>query len=1248
MKVVKELTQGILLNYFSIRNTPHLVVSMLTFFDLDNPAAPLSEQEMWKFAPLELGANAVLDAAMPKPKAEVLLRARCFALDGLPRKAARVSFRVGNLEKRLNVFGPRRWERKASGLAITDPEPFTELDIAWSNAFGGRDFEKNPLGRGSATVQTPSGAQIQELPCVEAPDRMIGAPTDRPDPAGFMPLDQTWPQRRSKAGTYDQKWFQEHWPYFPEDMNWTFFNTAPEDQQLDAFFQGGETVELVNMHPERQVVTSTLPRLRQRVFFNQLQDLQHPDKGLQFREVQTNLDTVWLFPHALRGILVHRAVVQVQDEEAVDVKHLYLVTEQQAEPPKSLEHYLDALNRRLDRSVQVDMSQFDAAMAQVAQGMKQVKDIPKAVAHSLDVAQGKAPNAGISPQNAANQCIALLDQSKPRMEDAARQLGEMKKQFGHMVKIDLKPFAASQAKFTALQETIRRQMATAQALTQKAEATKSGLREKVLKSLDRPETRQFIPLVQAQTAPPERDIWAEQALELVRQGRYDLSLDHERLTALRNLGLRPVTIKRAMLGVLPRETPFSPEEWGLEQALVAPLPAGLILVAHVGPRMVKLVLRPGDLNDPSADLVVPGSQDAVFGAGLSPGKVVIRVADPLEAWLVEQDAGDYVGAAALPAPNTPPGTPLDKEAASVLEAAPRLLVVLYSRGQQDMQKEFEPWKKAYPQAEPLALPEKSALLDAHGKGVDLEQWILDALGPAQAPFVPEDSPFRAKKGPSVGGISLPLVDAKGLYQASEAAMSAKMAPMLARGEALKKELPEQMNALIEKARGQMRKDGLDKKGINPEEYFKVPPPPKKAEGFMAGLDMASKFGSVRQSLGQAGQATPQRLAALDAQEAKMTKVLADAKAQWAAGQAKLPGAKGFAFPDWAKKLLEPFHIDPDDTEVMTREIVVFRHGENISLKGKNLNGLDLSGLDLTGIDLRGCQLQKTSFVGSKLDGADLSGVIADEADFTGASFKAGKAVQALLGKAVFAEAVLTDTNFSKALLKEADLTRAELSRSTLEQTLLEGAKLGGAKLVGAKAGKGYFMSADLSGADLSDADATKAVFFKATTEKTNFSRGKLNRAVFWDTQADAAAFRDADLDNARFGGTATVKDGDFTGAKLDNASLINADLSGSDFRGARFERSYLRNCNLSQADLSGVSAKRTMLHRTNLEGANLSRANLFLGSLRKARLVNTDLSQANLYGAELYKATVGETNFDETNLKMTLLHKRVDLLDDQK
>ena len=66
MKVVKDLTHGILLNSFAARDTYYLAVSLLTFFDLDNPDTALPEQDMWRLVPQELGDSAILDAAMPK------------------------------------------------------------------------------------------------------------------------------------------------------------------------------------------------------------------------------------------------------------------------------------------------------------------------------------------------------------------------------------------------------------------------------------------------------------------------------------------------------------------------------------------------------------------------------------------------------------------------------------------------------------------------------------------------------------------------------------------------------------------------------------------------------------------------------------------------------------------------------------------------------------------------------------------------------------------------------------------------------------------------------------------------------------------------------------------------------------------------------------------------------------------------------------------------------------------------------
>lgn len=1244
MKVVKELTQGILLNYFAIRNRPFLAISMLTFFDLETPDTALSEQEMWPFVAKELGESAILDAAMPKAKAEVLLHAACFTPNGLPLPACPVGFTLGEMSKTLHVSGKRLWKRRADGLFPTEPKPFTSLPLIWQNAFGGEGFAPNPLGRGFRESLTPWGEPVRELPLVEDPANRMGAPTDTPPPAGFLPIDLTWPQRAKKAGTYDAAWFREHWPYFPEDMDWTFFNTAPEDQQQDTFFTGGEPLTLTHMHPEKPILYTRLPTLRQRIFVHQAENFPDPGSEFLFREVKTQCDTLWLFPHSLKGILIHRGVLEVADEEALDVRHLFLVTESQEEAPKDLPHYREALIRRLDRSVQVDLSQMDAAMTQAGEDLKKVRDIPKQVRHQLEVLQKKAPNPGISPENAGSQCIRVLEASQARMDTAAEQLGRLKKEFGHMVRIDLRPLEQAKQRFEALKDTIRKQLTMADTLSQRAETLKKELQEKTLSALDRPQTRKFIPEVQAQMAPAPEALWPKEALEWVRQAIYDLSLAPEALDILRRMGLRPVMRKRAMLGLIPEKKPFVPEDWGLDPSPEFPafLPAGLLLAAHEGPDITRIRIRPQAFDKGEKDVEIPGSGNTAFTMGLSPDKALVRVADPLEAFILEQDAGDFVGLVAL----EDAGSPMDDTTETCMKEAPRLLILLYGADPEARDLEFAPWKKKWPQAEPLLPPEKSGLFDAHEKGVDLEAWIWEALGPAAIPHLSEDSPFRAKKGADAAGLSLPLVDAKGLYAASEQAMKARMAPMLARSEALKKELKAKAEAALEKARDQLRQQGL-----NPDAHLpaKLPDPPPGPKGFMEGMDLPAKFQHVRGALAKTGQLTPAREADLSAQEARMTELLDASKARWAKAQAEIPGKKAaFAFPDWAKKLLEPFHINPDDTEAMTREKVEARYAQGLSLKGKNLSGLDLSGICLKGADLRGVQLEKSSLAGADLNGADLSGVLAKGADFSGVSFRDGRAVQALMEKALFAGADLSGTDCSKALMKGADLSGANLSGCRLEQTLLEGASLRQADLSRIQAPQGYFMGADLEGASLRNAEAKKAVFLGIRAEGADFSEATLTSAIFWDAQADGATFQKSDLENARFGGRASVQKGDFSEALLDRASLMDTSLSGANFTGARMQHAYIRNCDLSHADLSRVRAEGSALHRSNLEGARVSRSNLHMASLRKARLVHTDLSRSNLFGAECYGAVLGKTDFTETNLKMTLLQGRTELLDDEK
>ena len=175
------------------------------------------------------------------------------------------------------------------------------LDLTWNKAFGGPGFARNPQGKGHDPIITESGGKVLPLPNVEYPDRPVTSPSDRPEPAGFMPLDLMWPQRHAKTGTYDDTWFRERWPYFPEDFDWTFFNVTPEDQWAKEFFSGEEDIELTNMHPRHPRLLSRLPRLRHRIFIHRLKDWRKRDGEFDFVEPETPAGHGLAFPAPRTG-----------------------------------------------------------------------------------------------------------------------------------------------------------------------------------------------------------------------------------------------------------------------------------------------------------------------------------------------------------------------------------------------------------------------------------------------------------------------------------------------------------------------------------------------------------------------------------------------------------------------------------------------------------------------------------------------------------------------------------------------------------------------------------------------------------------------------------------------------------------------------------------------------------------------------------------------------------------------------------
>ena len=338
MRVVKPTKLPVLHRVVEIRRRPYFHIAGILAFPLASPRALLDEMAFWQASASALGERGIFDDGFAKARGELLVCGSFFAPQGKPVTASFVRARLGGIDKRLAVVGNRFWRNQVP----TEPEPFTTMPIDWAHAFGGVGFDRNPYGKGAAPVDV-DGRPVHALPNVESYGQMIRSPNERPEPAAFMSMDVTFAQRRGRAGTYDKRYLEEHFPGMPADMAPTFFNVAPEDQWAPGFFLGDEDFLIENMHPEQPRMEGRLPGLRTRVFVTQ----KTPD-GDRFREVEMRCDTVWLFPSAGFGAVVFHGSLAVADDDAADIVHLVATCEDPAQP-RSVEHYQNALSLRLDK-----------------------------------------------------------------------------------------------------------------------------------------------------------------------------------------------------------------------------------------------------------------------------------------------------------------------------------------------------------------------------------------------------------------------------------------------------------------------------------------------------------------------------------------------------------------------------------------------------------------------------------------------------------------------------------------------------------------------------------------------------------------------------------------------------------------------------------------------------------------------------------------------------------------------------------
>lgn len=287
-----------------------------------------------------------------KPRADLLLVGQCRPPDGRAVGSCPVAFQVGPRSLELLVSGDRWWSGEGGSVRMTEPVPFTEMELGWERAYGGPRCADNPVGRGHEPIVLSDGREAWPLPNIEFPDQRVGAPEDRPAPAGFGPIPITWEPRGSRSGTYDADWLGERWPWFPADLDWSLFNAGPPGLDGNGYLSGDEEVHLRNVVAGVPRFSTRLPGIRVRCFVNALpahveppprtalerEEWEAPEQAdMDFREVPLSLDTLWIDAENGLVALVWRGHTPIRSEEVAEIREVFVHTEKMTEAPASIE-----------------------------------------------------------------------------------------------------------------------------------------------------------------------------------------------------------------------------------------------------------------------------------------------------------------------------------------------------------------------------------------------------------------------------------------------------------------------------------------------------------------------------------------------------------------------------------------------------------------------------------------------------------------------------------------------------------------------------------------------------------------------------------------------------------------------------------------------------------------------------------------------------------------------------------------------
>ncbi|MNF49380.1 hypothetical protein D3C84_306510 [compost metagenome] len=224
------------------------------------------------------------DLVFLKRRTDIHLLGHLYSLEQQPRQSWIAGLRLGPIDKRLRVTGPRKLKKGLLLWKLSEAQPVTQVPLDYRLAFGGcfddpeppQDsapeqiiYPRNPSGCGwlpenralkhlDKKVRQRIQAQIDSLRELPAPqfeelERPIDQPWTAYMPQGFGPIARWWQPRLGLQGSYGPDWLRERYPRLPEDFDPLYYQSAHPDLIAPRILLGHEELALSGCLPEGRV-----------------------------------------------------------------------------------------------------------------------------------------------------------------------------------------------------------------------------------------------------------------------------------------------------------------------------------------------------------------------------------------------------------------------------------------------------------------------------------------------------------------------------------------------------------------------------------------------------------------------------------------------------------------------------------------------------------------------------------------------------------------------------------------------------------------------------------------------------------------------------------------------------------------------------------------------------------------------------------------------------------------------------------